>query len=155
MTSRTSSSAMRSAAALASSIAFLYLGCAQSSPPPASPSTSPQAAYPQATAGAVPAQPTYDVSSTRPKTVADAASELDSAEKQVQALVGTGPRVEPLASDGCEVACKALASMRTAAAHLCELSTDEPDRCEGAKSRVDRATARVKEVCPSCVDAPT
>src|SRR5689334_9469413 len=53
-------------------------------------------------------------------------------------------------SDPCHVACSALASMERAADHLCGLAGASDARCEGARTRVKNATARVKASCPSC-----
>jgi hypothetical protein len=48
----------------------------------------------------------------------------------------------------CTSACRALASMERAAAHLCEL--DGATECSSAKERVERARARVKSSGCSC-----
>lgn len=56
------------------------------------------------------------------------------------------------ASSGCENACDALASMRRAVDHVCSLSPGE--RCEGAKSRLTRATERVHATCSVCEESP-
>jgi hypothetical protein len=52
--------------------------------------------------------------------------------------------------DVCQVACTALASMERAASRLCSLAGDKDARCEGAKGRVQSATARVHAACPAC-----
>jgi hypothetical protein len=48
----------------------------------------------------------------------------------------------------CTSACRALASMERAAAHLCEL--DGAKECSSAKERVERARAKVKSSGCSC-----
>lgn len=48
----------------------------------------------------------------------------------------------------CTSACRALASMERAAAHLCEL--DGATECSSAKERVERARAKVKSSGCSC-----
>jgi hypothetical protein len=54
------------------------------------------------------------------------------------------------AEDPCAVACRALASMRSSADHLCQLSGDGDGRCDDARARVRGATQRVRAVCPAC-----
>src|SRR5512132_831118 len=55
--------------------------------------------------------------------------------------VAAGPAAQP--SDPCANACRALASMERATTHLCSLAGDADARCEGARTRVKSATARV------------
>lgn len=98
----------------------------------------------------------------------DAASDdLDRAERDLeQALGGGGGRREKpdqptapkgaadaseLATDGCALACRALASMERATDHLCGLAGDADERCTGARGRVERARERVAASCPTCV----
>ncbi|APR84526.1 Hypothetical protein A7982_09875 [Minicystis rosea] len=50
----------------------------------------------------------------------------------------------------CATACRALASMLTAAEHLCKLAGESDGRCEDARGRVRGASARVKSACPAC-----
>ncbi|HLM71643.1 MAG TPA: hypothetical protein VK459_03090 [Polyangiaceae bacterium] len=52
--------------------------------------------------------------------------------------------------DPCVTACRALASMSRSADHLCDLAGHGDDRCSSARSRVERATDRVRSQCPSC-----
>jgi hypothetical protein len=52
--------------------------------------------------------------------------------------------------DPCASACRALGSMRRATDHLCALSGEGDTRCEGARRRVDSASARVHASCPAC-----
>lgn len=54
------------------------------------------------------------------------------------------------AANACSTACKALASMRRSADHLCVLAGDGDARCTDARSRVQSATDRVRSSCPSC-----
>lgn len=75
---------------------------------------------------------------------------LDAAEKALDlALEGKDMAGVPLATTGdhCALVCKALDSMRSAAAHVCEL---DQSRCDGVKTRVQRAEQRAKDSCPSC-----
>jgi hypothetical protein len=62
--------------------------------------------------------------------------------------VAAGPTA--LSSDPCANACRALASMERAATHLCSLAGDTDARCEGARTRVKSASARVHAECPAC-----
>lgn len=47
----------------------------------------------------------------------------------------------------CETACDALGSMRRSAERICSL---DESRCDGARSRVESASERVKARCPEC-----
>ncbi len=62
--------------------------------------------------------------------------------------VASGPTA--LSSDPCANACRALASMERATSHLCALAGDADARCEGARTRVKNAGARVHAECPAC-----
>jgi hypothetical protein len=62
--------------------------------------------------------------------------------------VASGPTA--LSSDPCANACRALASMERATTHLCSLAGDADARCEGARTRVKNAGARVRAECPAC-----
>jgi hypothetical protein len=53
-------------------------------------------------------------------------------------------------AEGCEVACRSLASMRRSAEHLCSLTGAADPRCSGARARTDAATQRVRAACPEC-----
>jgi hypothetical protein len=52
--------------------------------------------------------------------------------------------------DPCLSACRALASMRRSVDHLCGLTGDGDSRCEGARTRVQGASERVRATCPAC-----
>ena len=86
------------------------------------------------------------VTDSKPKMVVSelgtASDELDAAATQLGA-----------ASD-CAAMCKALASMRKAADHLCALTKDggddEKKRCDGAKEKVAAAETKVKTTCGGC-----
>lgn len=93
---------------------------------------------------------TMTVGGAKPGSAGEAESELTSAEKDLEKLIGTGPEPSPLSTDGCVNVCKAVASIKTAAEHVCALSADEPSRCESAKTRAARAEERAKSACPSC-----
>ncbi|MEP7122233.1 MAG: hypothetical protein ABJE95_15035 [Byssovorax sp.] len=62
--------------------------------------------------------------------------------------VASGPTA--LSNDPCANACRALASMERATTHLCSLAGDADARCEGARTRVKNAGARVHAECPAC-----
>lgn len=53
-------------------------------------------------------------------------------------------------SDPCATACRALASMKRAAEHVCELAGAGDARCGAARDRVKNASARVHASCPAC-----
>lgn len=57
------------------------------------------------------------------------------------------------AGDRCEIACRALASMLSAARHLCSLAGETDARCHNARARVQSAQTRVRTGCPSCAQA--
>jgi hypothetical protein len=62
--------------------------------------------------------------------------------------------VSSLSTSDCNLACRALASIRRAADRICAL---EPGpRCDAARAKVAEAVRRVQESCPSCaaVDIP-
>jgi hypothetical protein len=79
-----------------------------------------------------------------PPTVQAEASQRD----ERPSSVASGPT--PLSSDPCANACRALASMERATTHLCTLAGDADARCEGARTRVKNASARVHAECPAC-----
>jgi hypothetical protein len=62
------------------------------------------------------------------------------------------PSATPGDGDGCATACRALASMKRSAEHLCSLAGD--GRCEDARGRVRGASARVHAACPTCAAQP-
>lgn len=47
----------------------------------------------------------------------------------------------------CRTACRALDSMRRAKERICSLSQDQPERCESARERLDRAERHVSSRC--------
>lgn len=98
-------------------------------------------------------QPDMNAGTTTPKDANEAEAALASAEQELDKLVGTEPKPTPLSTDGCVTVCKAIASIRNAAEHVCALSQDEPSRCESAKGRADRAAERAKSACPSCSES--
>ena len=153
---------MFAGASLALVVGSLIPGCSEApsaktaQAAPASPPNAGYAESPTSEGGTAaptpPPQPSqYDVSSTNDlRTVADAQASLSASEAKITGLLGTGPKAVRLSGDGCDVACAALASMKRATDRLCDLSTDEPPRCTDARARVDRASARVREVCSDC-----
>lgn len=56
----------------------------------------------------------------------------------------------PARRDPCDTACRALASMRRAAEHLCGLAGEQDGRCSAARDRVRGADERVRTACPRC-----
>ncbi len=109
-----------------------------------------QQGYPQQTAAA-PQFP--NVGSTLTLAQEEAAFEL--AEKHTTfAIEGKTQLGEPLSAgtDRCVNVCKALASMRASAEHICQL---DAGRCTSVKERVERTEKRAKDACPSCSNTPT
>lgn len=72
-----------------------------------------------------------------------------SARDERPSSVASGPTTT-LSNDPCANACRALASMERATTHLCSLAGDSDARCEGARTRVQNASARVHAECPAC-----
>lgn len=70
---------------------------------------------------------------------------------QPQSVTGSGGDASSPYSR-CESACDALSSMRRAVDHVCSLSPGE--RCDGAKTRLTRATERVRATCSACEESP-
>lgn len=97
-----------------------------------------------------PGQPDMSPGTTAPRNATEAEDELTKAERDLEKLVGAEPAPTPLSTDACATVCKALASIRNAAEHVCALSTDDPSRCESARKRAERAEERAKSACPSC-----
>jgi hypothetical protein len=52
--------------------------------------------------------------------------------------------------DRCDIACRALGSMRRSADRLCQLTSEDDERCGNVRGRVERATTIVESVCPDC-----
>jgi len=53
-----------------------------------------------------------------------------------------------LSTSDCATACRALASMQRAADRICALAPGKS--CDDARAKVDDATRRVREQCPTC-----
>ena len=70
------------------------------------------------------------------------------------AIEGKTQLGEPLSAgtDRCVNVCKALASMRASAEHICQLDSG---RCTSVKESVERTEKRAKDACPSCSNTPT
>jgi hypothetical protein len=75
-----------------------------------------------------------------------------SAQKPAQAPATSDRAAESelAGGDPCLSACRALASMRRSVDHLCGLTGDGDARCEGARTRVQGASERVRATCPAC-----
>lgn len=54
------------------------------------------------------------------------------------------------ARDRCDVACKALASMKRSADGVCDMTGEGDTRCERLRDRVERARSTVYDRCPAC-----
>lgn len=50
----------------------------------------------------------------------------------------------------CEIACRALSSMKRSADHVCEISSEQDERCSRAQNRVAQAGERVRRHCTGC-----
>ena len=61
------------------------------------------------------------------------------------------------AAGDCGTACRALASMERATAHLCQLASSDEDRsrCVEAKTKVLSARERVRSTCGECPGGPS
>jgi hypothetical protein len=92
----------------------------------------------------------------RPRTPGRGPGDAGEPEKPDHDKDGEPDRPAPMAAgpgDPCAVACRALASMASAADRLCRLSGENDGRCDDARSRVRGATARVRSACPACASA--
>jgi hypothetical protein len=107
---------------------------AQPPAPPAMPST--QSASPTSSGGS-------DSTADRKAEMASAATDLDTARRDVETSFGD-----------CANVCRALSSLERVTAHFCALasSNSERDACEDAKRRVYEARARIKESCGTCAN---
>ncbi len=138
----------------------LSTGCGGGSPPPKSPPSSdsdhdgtpdregPSRAEPTPT---YPASP-YPVGPAQPG--AAGVVEIDDQRQAARLDVErAGQELESGLGD-CAKACRALRSMERATVHLCDLATDLEDRrrCEDAKSRILKASDRIRSSCGVCPD---
>ncbi len=133
-------------ATLALFAGVLGQGCS-SNPEPHAPQTPGDAAV-RSTAPEATAAPSMSVSSSN--TIEGATAQLARAEKQLDlALQGKDEQGTALdtSSDKCSIVCRALASMRESAKHVCELAAD---RCDAANDRVKQAEERARGGCPVC-----
>lgn len=105
-----------------------------SQPPPPPPATVPSPA---------PGEPDARQKLDREAERRAAGADLDRAQRDLDAAAGA-----------CDSACRALASMERATAHLCFLAQgDEADdrrRCDDAKQRLTSAQSRVRSACGAC-----
>jgi hypothetical protein len=93
--------------------------------------------------------------------------QLDESERDLQAGLGTpasepegktgetGPGAKPSAAQPrrqapCDVACRALESMKRSAERICELTDQADARCTGADARVRRGTEQVTRAGCAC-----
>jgi hypothetical protein len=93
-------------------------------------------------AGGVPSTESPDSDRRRQVALRAARSEVDLAERDLEAASSTD----------CTTACRALASLERATGHLCDLATEADDRrrCEDAKTKVLRARDKIKVACGKC-----
>lgn len=151
------------ASSLAPLSALLLYGCGgaqRAEAPPASPSTSPSLVQPTETSPAPAAAPSPAPPPPPPPPTIPAAEssdgptgrdelraarqDLDRAQRELDTSAGTW--------GACDAACRALASMERATAHLCSLA-EEPDdkrRCQDARERLTSAQGRVRSACGAC-----
>jgi hypothetical protein len=61
--------------------------------------------------------------------------------------------VQPDAGSSCELACRALSSMRRAADRICSIAGESAPRCSRARVRVETASGRVNGASCVCRDA--
>jgi hypothetical protein len=78
----------------------------------------------------------------RPVDVAPAANKDDLARDKKKA--------EDSRQAGCELACRAMASMRRSADRICEILSNEHDRCTAARRRVSDAERRISDAKCQC-----
>ncbi len=139
--------------------AVVVVGCSdkqgQGSKTPSDPSDSP-APQPQPLGAPGPVQsypqplPPYWDGGSKPElaTREDAEKALVAAEAELSGVLdGT---IEALGDARCVRSCKALASMRRAVGRLCELTGDDDERCENAKSRLSTSEKKVAAAGCSC-----
>jgi hypothetical protein len=118
-------------------------GCGASPPPPAA---------------SPPTYPAADAPGTRPPSRPDLDQRVDATESAAESDAATAAarleqsEHEVQSAQGCDVACRALASMRRAAEELCLLSRapDDQARCDAARRRVVAAQDRVRRTCGEC-----
>jgi hypothetical protein len=145
-------------AVVASILVLLPMCAADHAPPPQSPPPAGDYAAPPpappATSDAPGVSGTSQHLAPQPRSVdpmreaqrAMARAELDRAMAELEAS----------ASD-CAQACRALASMERATAHLCALAdqTDDQRRCDDATKRLREARDRVRTSCGACPGGPS
>ena len=76
---------------------------------------------------------------------ADAGGAIETAQADLDRAYGDA------LSQSCDLACRALESLRRAADHLCAL--DPGDRCAKAQEKVRSANEHVRSSCPDCASA--
>ncbi len=109
---------------------------------------SPGSGVSPAGASAPPAPPRPESESTRSRAASlhAARGELERARRELD-----------LSMNDCMSACRALGSMERATGHLCDLAseTDDRQRCEDAKTAVQKARERIRGTCRSCPNGPS
>ena len=116
------------------------------------PGGAPATGYAQSPAQAAAPSPASPPSPAAPPPPPSAAGQSEATPRDERpSSVASGPTA--LSSNPCADACRALASMERAMTHLCTLAGDADTRCEGARSRVKNAFARVHAECPACAGA--
>lgn len=143
-------------------VPFMIAACAESRPP--APQAAPSLGYPPPAASAAPSTPAGDKEASPDASLDMAETDLNRALARGEDLKKGGPisgvspeaagksppKGAPPPEDPCATACKALASMTSAASRLCDIAGQGDDRCTNAKTRVQKATSRVHAACPAC-----
>ncbi len=93
-------------------------------------------------------QPASDGSQTNAVPQTPQYAEPPGREREMTNLNRAQAQVEASLGD-CATACRALASMESAASHICQLDTTGSD-CASANQRVSAARARVQHACGGC-----
>jgi hypothetical protein len=86
------------------------------------------------------------------------APELEAQRVHARADFDDAARQLDASMNECAAACRALASMERATAHLCDLARandDDPSTCDDARKKLHAARDRVRRACTSCTGGPT
>lgn len=72
------------------------------------------------------------------------------AKSKAESRMAEGGAADAESPPRCQIACKALDSMRRAAGRMCDLVGDGEALCSDARGRLSRSQARVARACPTC-----
>jgi hypothetical protein len=146
-----SSSRTWNAVALAMVVSVLHVACGGAAKTGGEPAQAPSGG----------AQPPSDftpssVPAAAPQPGTSASSSVQATQKKAQGDLEAAQRELDVAAGDCRAACKALASMDSAAGHICRMasSPDERVSCEEAKAKVLRARDKVRSTCGGCPGGP-